>query len=439
MAQRTVCLCDGKYIGIETIYTVIDGKQINIPEKLKELRRKSRNNELFCPCGCGSQLILVAGDRNLKEQHFRLKDGTFNQDCNVITEGKVSIDSKIVLKCWLDDKLKINDIETRVQVQAVGDNNRKYEFSFLSKEKKIALSYCHERVNLSDEKLDILEKNSQGIKIIYVVDIENEGSDGQYPEGLMKVQNKQGNCLLLDVSEADYSKAKMRAVFYVKDTDGFWREVVIAKGQLREFFVDDSGCVLFNNETLDSLKTKAVLTFSQEIRKETLKKQERQRLQEEAEKERQRQIAEVKKRKAELEEKHRIEEKRRQEEKCRREIDFKQNMESNFSQQETQIRDAEGNRWIKCDFCGKIAKECEFTSYGGAGHINLGTCKECSHNNPAVKQKAEEKVNKFRMNYDHNVCPECGGKLREKSGQYGKFIGCSNYPECRYTRRVRNG
>lgn len=31
MVQRSVCLCDGKYIGIESIFTVIDGKQINIP------------------------------------------------------------------------------------------------------------------------------------------------------------------------------------------------------------------------------------------------------------------------------------------------------------------------------------------------------------------------------------------------------------------------
>ena len=70
MAQRTVALCNGKYIGIESIYTVIDGRQINIPEKLKELRTKSRNSELFCPCGCGANLILAAGDKNLREQHF---------------------------------------------------------------------------------------------------------------------------------------------------------------------------------------------------------------------------------------------------------------------------------------------------------------------------------------------------------------------------------
>ena len=32
MAQRTVSLCDGKYIGIESIYTVVNGCQINIPD-----------------------------------------------------------------------------------------------------------------------------------------------------------------------------------------------------------------------------------------------------------------------------------------------------------------------------------------------------------------------------------------------------------------------
>lgn len=30
-------------------------------------------------------------------------------------------------------------------------------------------------------------------------------------------------------------------------------------------------------------------------------------------------------------------------------------------------------------------------------------------------------------------CPRCGGKLVERSGRYGKFYGCSNYPKCKYT------
>lgn len=230
MAQRTVALCNGKYIGIESIYTVVNGNQINIPYKLINLREKSRSNKLFCPCGCGANLILVAGDKNLREQHFRIKDGTSKSNCTFKTEGKESVESKIVLKCWLDDKLQTNDIETRIPIYAVENNKRKYEFSFLSKEKKIALSYCHDRRNLSDEKFDILDSNSQNIHLIYVVDIMNENRNGQYPEGLMKIQNKQGYCLLLSNNEGDYSKAKMRAICYRKDVQGIWYELIIASG-----------------------------------------------------------------------------------------------------------------------------------------------------------------------------------------------------------------
>lgn len=32
------------------------------------------------------------------------------------------------------------------------------------------------------------------------------------------------------------------------------------------------------------------------------------------------------------------------------------------------------------------------------------------------------------------VCPRCGGRLMERNGRYGPFLGCSNYPRCRYTR-----
>jgi DNA topoisomerase-1 len=36
---------------------------------------------------------------------------------------------------------------------------------------------------------------------------------------------------------------------------------------------------------------------------------------------------------------------------------------------------------------------------------------------------------------DPRQCPSCGnGKLNLKAGKYGAFVGCSNYPECRYTR-----
>lgn len=32
-------------------------------------------------------------------------------------------------------------------------------------------------------------------------------------------------------------------------------------------------------------------------------------------------------------------------------------------------------------------------------------------------------------------CPKCGGVLILRNGKYGNFIGCSNYPKCRYIRK----
>jgi DNA topoisomerase-1 len=41
---------------------------------------------------------------------------------------------------------------------------------------------------------------------------------------------------------------------------------------------------------------------------------------------------------------------------------------------------------------------------------------------------------------DVRQCPTCGtGKLSLKVGRFGAFIGCSNYPECRYTRQMTPG
>jgi DNA topoisomerase-1 len=37
---------------------------------------------------------------------------------------------------------------------------------------------------------------------------------------------------------------------------------------------------------------------------------------------------------------------------------------------------------------------------------------------------------------DPRQCPTCGGQLSLKLSKFGGFIGCTNYPECRYTRQL---
>lgn len=391
MVQRSVCLCDGKYIGIESIFTVIDGKQINIPDKLSALRTRSRKGELFCPCGCGANLILVAGDRNLRAQHFRLKDSARQHECTAETERPHSIYSKIVLKCWLDEKLNVPDVETRVPICLVGDTARKYEFSFVSRTSKLAVSYSCNRANLSDEKMEILRANNSGIRLIYIVDALNSCGNGQYPEALMKVQERQGYCLLLDVEEMEYSTAKLSAVFYAQDCTGLWREIEFAAGALREFSISEYGRLLYQNAPLAALCEWKKSEFEREVQQEKIwREQQMKELLERPEREQKqrpkrtqtlpvRRPQNTKSERQRAMEKlvHEKEEAGRRAQKKQREEAFRQTLAEQLNQQETQVIDPDGNRWVKCRYCGRVDKTTAFSSYGGRGSVNLGTCKIC--------------------------------------------------------------
>ena len=35
------------------------------------------------------------------------------------------------------------------------------------------------------------------------------------------------------------------------------------------------------------------------------------------------------------------------------------------------------------------------------------------------------------------ACPDCGGWLQTRIGRHGRFLGCSTWPECGYTRNMQ--
>ena len=35
--------------------------------------------------------------------------------------------------------------------------------------------------------------------------------------------------------------------------------------------------------------------------------------------------------------------------------------------------------------------------------------------------------------FEEKKCPKCGNKLVVRESEYGKFLGCSSYPKCKYT------
>jgi len=48
-----------------------------------------------------------------------------------------------------------------------------------------------------------------------------------------------------------------------------------------------------------------------------------------------------------------------------------------------------------------------------------------------------ENIKKAKTKIQEDVCPKCGCKLVERNGKYGKFYGCSNFPQCRFTKNIK--
>jgi DNA topoisomerase-1 len=60
--------------------------------------------------------------------------------------------------------------------------------------------------------------------------------------------------------------------------------------------------------------------------------------------------------------------------------------------------------------------------------VGCGNYPKCKYIERRAKAKAEP---------TGEICPECGGALVRRQSKRGPFIGCSNYPTCRYTAKVK--
>ena len=52
-----------------------------------------------------------------------------------------------------------------------------------------------------------------------------------------------------------------------------------------------------------------------------------------------------------------------------------------------------------------------------------------------IKKEHIENIKTNIEKKDISKCPKCGGTLVERESKYGKFIGCANYPRCKYTQK----
>lgn len=65
-------------------------------------------------------------------------------------------------------------------------------------------------------------------------------------------------------------------------------------------------------------------------------------------------------------------------------------------------------------------------------HANIDSKENRIEHNRKIKSNLKNNNIKIA----NNVCPRCGGNLVNRNGKYGRFIGCSNYPKCRFTKKI---
>ncbi len=86
-----------------------------------------------------------------------------------------------------------------------------------------------------------------------------------------------------------------------------------------------------------------------------------------------------------------------------------------------------------CDKCGKpmvikLGRNGKFLSCSGYP--------ECKNAKPLNNDKKDEVLEELQKQYSKEVCEKCGAKMVVKTGRFGNFLSCENYPKCKTTKAI---
>ena len=216
-----------------------------------------------------------------------------------------------------------------------------------------------------------------------------------------------------------------------KNCDGFWTEVQVICDELDAYAIADNGDLLHKGKSVADTVAYAKTYFEKRQKEIPEERAEAARkIREENERLRQLYIEQQKR-----------ERQRREAE----EAAYQVKLADRLATSKRVVTDRHGNRVYLCKDCQQIRREIAMASRGTADNPNLGICKSCKEKEDAETRKADARalVDSIlkdgipkREKREPSKCPHCGGKLKEKVGRYGRFVGCSNYPACRYTEKV---
>ena len=67
--------------------------------------------------------------------------------------------------------------------------------------------------------------------------------------------------------------------------------------------------------------------------------------------------------------------------------------------------------------------------------VNISTIINSNLDLHTTNKEHVQNIAEMKNNIENNICPRCGGQLVLRHGKYGDFMGCSNYPKCRFIKK----
>src|SRR5690606_10505618 len=104
---------------------------------------------------------------------------------------------------------------------------------------------------------------------------------------------------------------------------------------------------------------------------------------------------------------------------------FQQALEEGEKRSDEVLREVVAAETTECPECGRPLVV-RWSRHGR--FLGCSGYPECRYTKPLDRKEQKEPQPIGEQ------CPQCGGELVEREGRMGAFIACSNYPECRYTR-----
>lgn len=89
---------------------------------------------------------------------------------------------------------------------------------------------------------------------------------------------------------------------------------------------------------------------------------------------------------------------------------------------------------IVCDKCGKpmVVKQGKYGKFlGCTGYPECKNIKQLKPDGTVMSKEEEE-----QQNHTDEICDKCGRPMVVKQGRYGKFLACSGYPECKNIKKL---